>query len=186
MNRLVELIYWIKIFLALFLIYFTGIFLTHLFLSCKLSTLKESHGNEFLKSVEVYRYNYRDEKYCGDCIESNFMTDIPADLLQKPNNLILASKKSQEMRTLNSSLNAIEFSKKTKNNVNHNFIIVFKCVTGKKTIYSKLSNGEWLVNDSVIIKPKKDILEVIRMYVKQKDLTDYERVTRGPIALPAH
>ena len=97
----------------------------------------------------------------------------------------MASKNKQEMKTLNSSLNTIAYSKKTKNNVNHNFIIVFKYVTGKKTIYSKLSNGEWLVNDSVIIKPKKDILEIIRMYVNQKDLTDYERVTRGPIALPA-
>jgi len=98
----------------------------------------------------------------------------------------MASKNKQEMKTLNSSLNTIVYSKKTKNIVNHNFIIVFKNVTGKKTIYSKLSNGEWLVNDSIIIKPKKDILEIIRMYVNQKDLTDYERVTRGPVALLAH
>jgi hypothetical protein len=166
-------------------IYFIGIILTHLFLSCERSNSKESHGNEFLKSVEIYRYNYRDEKYCENCIESNFLTAIPAYLVQKPDNLILASKNKHEMKTLNSSLHTIEYSKKTKNNFNHNFIIAFKYVTGKKTIYSKLSNGEWLVNDSVIIKPKKDILEIIRMYVNQKDLTDYERVTRGPIALPA-
>ena len=170
----------------MFKIYFIGCCLTHLLLSCEQSNSKKNDGKKLPNSLKVYRFNFRDEKYCKACIESEFIIAIPIGSIRKQENLILELNNEKKIQYLYSTLKTIEYSKKSNYDVDHNFIIVFKNVTGNEMIYSKLSHGEWLVNDSVIIKPKKDILEIIRMLVTLKDMTDYERVSKGPIALSTH
>jgi len=165
----------------MFRIYIIGILLTNLFLSCERSNSINNEGNELPKSLEVYRYNFIDKKYCENCIESDFFVAIPAELLEKPDNLILQTTDEKEIKSLLSTLKMIESSHKARNPIDNKFILVFKYASGEKLIYSQMSNGEWLINDSTIVKPKKDILEMIRKYGDLKDMTDYEKVSKGPV-----
>ncbi len=134
-------------------------------------------------SYEIYRFNFIDKMYCQNCTDASFFKSISMKTIINLDNLIATSDVEKKVDILFKCIQDLETRNIGKTEIDNNFVIIFNFSNGKKSTYSYINRGEWLFNDSVIVKPIQNVFEFIRDFEKLGDMTDYRYVSKGPIPI---
>jgi hypothetical protein len=132
-------------------------------------------------SYEIYRLNFIDQEFCENCASSSFIKAISKSSICKSNNLI--SNVGLQIRVDSLYYYFSDSGKRIieKTTIDNKLLVSFSFSNGDHNIYSYITDGEWLLNDSIVVKPKRDVLEIIRKFEEIEDLTDYRYVSKGPV-----
>ncbi|MFN6074321.1 MAG: hypothetical protein ACK46Y_02065 [Fluviicola sp.] len=130
-------------------------------------------------SYEVFRLNFIDTTRCTNCISASFLTRIDTKSIIHSENLIF---KCNNRKKINDLLSSFESYKSKKNKFllqDNTFLIRFNMKKDKDLIYSYIGKNKWLLNDSIIVEPNKNIFQLIKSSSEIEDFTDYKNVGKA-------
>lgn len=164
-----------------------------LFFGCIFNNLDEKKRSKKVKVVEVkmassplsysiFRFNFIDDIYCPNCAPALFESPIPLNSVTDSVNIIGMSKNTEQVVSVYSLLDSAKKRVISKHNVNNRFVLSFSFENQKIQNYSYRGRGEWLLNDTLLMKPQEDIIEILRRNQNLGDLTDYRYAAEPPTA----
>lgn len=149
-----------------------------LFLNSCSGNIENIKYSEKSISCRIYSLNYVDELHCKNCISSSFLTRISLNTIMKKEHLIGNSLSKSK------NLNLIDCFEKSEvlqiiplDIFNNSLVIEIKTKYDLNT-FSYIGKGKWIKNDFLIIKPKYDVLNLVRDIGNLNDLTDYKYVSK--------
>jgi hypothetical protein len=131
-------------------------------------------------SCKIYRLGFIDERYCKNCVSAMFFKAISTGTLSKSNNLAVDFSVGSRVEGLYKCFRDATTKTIGKTVIDNRFMVVFQFADSSRHSYSWMSEGNWLLDDSISVIPKRDVLQVIREQEQTGDLTDYRYVSRGP------
>jgi hypothetical protein len=144
---------------------------------------RPNQGASKLVSYKIYRLGFIDEDYCKNCVSATFFKAISTATLSKPNNLTVNCKVGSQAERLYKRFRNATTKTIGKTTIDNRFMVVFQFADSSRHRYSWMSDGRWLLDDSIRVTPKDDVVQIIREQEQTGDLTDYRYVSRGPKAV---